>query len=262
MEDEVELVGRGVATFEETVNEVVISNTQLNASVTQLDSRVTTLESQNGTNDNLTDELNELNQRVDVLDDDITDVENTLSNLDETITGLEETTEGLNMALNDLDSRVSALEASRRNESIAFSVHDVIMPIAEDSTVVFPEVTLNLGNGYNNETGEFTVPTGGAGVYFLYFYTLISIGEFAGFAVTHNAESLCIAFGDHASVSSDWPAASCGAVSILNEGEHFVWIVLLLVNIFMTFVKRIALLNRWSEKLCYYYRALLHIYIL
>ena len=70
VEDEVELVGRGVVTVEETVNELIVSNTQLNASVTELDSRVTMLESQNGTNDNITDELDELNQRVDALEED------------------------------------------------------------------------------------------------------------------------------------------------------------------------------------------------
>ena len=226
VEDEVELVGRGVVTLEETVNEVTVSNTQLNASVTELDSRVTTLESQNGTNDNITDELNELNQRVDALDDDITDVENIVSNLDEVVTGLEETTEELNVAVNDLDSRVSDLEASAGNGTseppIAFSAHDVITPTVEDSIVVFLELDVNLGNGYNNETGEFTVPPGGAGVYFLFFYTLIGLGELAQFIVARNGDDLCRAYGDHDTVGNDYPAASCGTVAMLDEGEHFI----------------------------------------
>ena len=99
VEDEVELVGRGVITLEETVNELIVSNTQLNASVTELDSRVTMLESQNGTNNNITDELDELNQRVDALEEDITDLETDVSNREESVTGLEETTEGLLMTL-------------------------------------------------------------------------------------------------------------------------------------------------------------------
>ena len=51
VENEVELVGRGVATLEENVN--------------ALDIRVTTVESQN---DNVTDDLNDLSDRVDILD--------------------------------------------------------------------------------------------------------------------------------------------------------------------------------------------------
>ena len=135
VEDEMELVGRGVATLEENVNSLDASNAQLNVSVTELQTVVL--------------------------------------NLDETVTSLEETTEGLNVEVDDLDSRVSDLEASRGNETIeatiAFNAHSVITPIAEDSIMVFPEEDVNLGNGYNSETGEFTVPPEGAGVYFLYF---------------------------------------------------------------------------------------------
>ena len=99
-------------------------------------------------------------------------------------------------------------------------------PINEGSTIVFPEVHVNLGNGYNSETGEFTVPPGGAGVYFLYFYTLIGLGEFSKLTVALNGDDLCIAYGDHDTIASDWPAASCGAVAILNEGEGFIQIFL------------------------------------
>ena len=177
VEDEVELVGRGVVTLEENVNTPDASNAQLNVSVSQLDVRVTTLESQNGTNDNVTDELNELNERVDTLDEDVTDLQITVSNLDETVTGLEETIEGLSVTVDDLDSRVSDLEASGGNGTsepvIAFGAHSVITPIAVDSIIIFPEVDVNIGESYSSETGEFTVPPGGAGVYFLFFYTLV-----------------------------------------------------------------------------------------
>ena len=165
----VELVGTGVATLEDMVKKnFSISNTELNPFVTELDVRVTTLESQNGV---ITDELNELNQRVDELEEDVTDLHITVSNLDESLTVLEETIEGLNVAVNDLDSKVGDLEASGNGNgngtsesTIAFSAHDVISPMSVQSTVVFPELDVNLGNGYNNETGEFTVPPGGARV--------------------------------------------------------------------------------------------------
>ena len=167
VEDEVEL-GRGVATLEENVNSLDASNAQLNVSVTELQTVVL--------------------------------------NLDETITSLEETTEGLNVEVDDLDSRVSDLEASVGNETleatIAFNSHSVITPITEDSIMVFPEEDVNLENGYNSETGEFTVPLGCAGVYFLYFYTLIDPGEFGQFYVAQNGNTLCSAYGDHDTIAS------------------------------------------------------------
>ena len=191
VEDEVELVGRGVATLEENVNSLDASNAQLNVSVTALQTVVL--------------------------------------NLDETVTSLEETTEGLSVEVDDLDSRVSDLEASGGNETIeaiAFNAHSVITPIAEDSIMVFPEEDVNLGNGYNSKTGEFTVPPEGAGVYFLYFYTLIDPGEFGQFYVAQNGNTLCSAYGDHNTIASDWPPTPCGAVAILNEGEGFIQIFL------------------------------------
>ena len=191
----------------------------------ELDVRMTTLESQSGANDNITDELNELNQRVDELEEEVTELYFTVSNLDESVTGLGETTEELDVAVDDLDSRVSDLEASGNGNgtsepTIAFSAHDVISPISVETTVVFPELDVNLGNGYNNATGEFTVPPGGDGVYFLYFHTLVDEGEWGNFYVARNGDPLCSAYGDHNALGSDWPATSCGAMSILNEGER------------------------------------------
>ena len=139
----IELVGTGVATLEDMVKKnFSISNTRLNAFVTELDVRVTSVESPNGANDNITDELDELNQRVDALEEDAADLQITVSNLDESVPVLEENIEGLNMDVYDLDTRVSDLGASAGNGTdeltIAFSVHDVISPVAVESTVVFP----------------------------------------------------------------------------------------------------------------------------
>ena len=170
----IELVGSGVATLEDMVKKnFSISNTRLNAFVTELDVRMTSLESPNGANDNITDELDELNQRVDALEEDAADLQ--ITNLDESVTVLEENIEGLNTDVYDLDTRVSDLGASAGNGTdeltIAFSAHVVISPVAVESTVVFPELDVNLGNGYNNETGEFTVPPEGAGIYFFFSHT-------------------------------------------------------------------------------------------
>ena len=57
------------------------------------------------------------------------------------------------------------------NDVTAFHAYDISLPIAPGSPMIFPSVDVNLGDGYNSETGEFTVPPGGAGVYFFYFYT-------------------------------------------------------------------------------------------
>ena len=104
--------------------------------------------------------------------------------------------------------------------SIAFGANNVIAPIDQGSIIIFPEVAVNLGEGYNNETGEFTVPPGGAGVYFLFFYTAVDNGEYGDFSIRHNGNPLCYAFGDHDDLGEDWAATSCAAVSILNEGEQ------------------------------------------
>ena len=217
-----ELVDTEVATLEDALKDYGIS--QLKAFVTQLDVRMMTLESQKGSNKNVTGELNELNQRVDALEEDVTDLHITVSNLDKSATGLEETIEGLNVAINDLESRVSDLEASENGNgtsepTIAFSAYDVMTPIEVENTVVFPELDVNLGNGYNNQTGEFTVPPEGAGVYFLFFHTLVEEGELGNFYIARNGDPLCSAYGDHNAFGSDWPATSCGAVYILNEGK-------------------------------------------
>ena len=86
--------------------------------------------------------------------------------------------------------------------------------------MVFPEIDANLGDGYDKETGEFTVPPGGAGVYFLFFYTLVDQGELGNFYIARNGNPLCSAYGDHDSLGSDWPSASCGVVFVLDEGNN------------------------------------------
>ena len=200
------------------------SNACVDAFVSQLDNRVRKLESQRGANDNVTDEINELNERVDALDEDVTDLQITVFDLDETVTVLEETVEGLSIAVNDLDSRVSDLEDSGENGTsepvIAFSVHNIISPIPEETNMIFPEIDANLGHGYDNETGEFTVPPGGVGVYFLFFYTLVDQGELGNFYIARNGDPLCSTYGDHDSLGSDWPSASCGVVFVLDEGTN------------------------------------------
>ena len=91
---------------------------------------------------------------------------------------------------------------------------------------MFPDVNVNLGDGYDSATGEFTVPPGGAGVYFFYFYTQVDILEYAAFSIRRISIDLCSCEGDHESNSGDQTSALCGAVAELNQGKssfHFLY---------------------------------------
>ena len=151
----------------------------------------------------LTKMTNDMNQRADASDKDISDLQITVSNLDASLT----------VAVNDLDTRVINLETSAENRTIAFATTSVVTPIEVFDPMVFPIVEVNLGDGYNSETGQFTVPPGGAGVYFVYFFTLVSPGEFAQFHIRRTGVILCSAYGDHEALDSGWAPASCGIVS-------------------------------------------------
>ncbi len=57
-------------------------------------------------------------------------------------------------------------------EKVAFSVHllgDKVVSLSAGSIVTYDQVLLNLGNGYNKNSGSFTAPV--AGTYFFTIYT-------------------------------------------------------------------------------------------
>ena len=45
---------------------------------------------------------------------------------------------------------------------------------------------MNLGGGYNAETGEFTTPSGGAGLYYFFIHFSLQSRVYAWMAIRHN----------------------------------------------------------------------------
>ena len=191
VENEVDGIKLDVATLNDVVNELNTSNIHLNTSISQL------------------------NNGIHVLNEDIEDIDFTLMKMEEALTELNEITEAFNLTVIELDSRTSDLETN--NIQIAFHAEDRISPIPVQSVIVFPNVIANLGNGYDNETGNFIVPSGGAGVYYFYFHTVLEFGDVGLFIVRSTRYHVCAALGDHEVVGTDSQPASCGGVVVLNE---------------------------------------------
>ena len=119
--------------------------------------------------------------------------------------------------MNELDERLSELELDG-----AFAFHAVLASyssIPNETPVIFDEVNVNLGNGYNPTTGLFTVPPGGAGLYYFYTHLLYYPNEDSNLPIRHNGFDLCDTYAD--GESGDWNMTSCGAVVVLEQGRPF-----------------------------------------
>ena len=74
---------------------------------------------------------------------------------------------------------------------------------------------------YNSTTGEFTVPAGGAGLYFFYTNFLADEQEFADFRIRLNGGQICVAYADMNNVGvNDNGTPSCAVLAILAEGNQ------------------------------------------
>ena len=73
---------------------------------------------------------------------------------------------------------------------------------------------------YNSSTGEFTVPSGGAGLYFLFIDFYVTGGEWARFDIEVNNAVVCMAEvnTDTTGSTGDQYPATCGALVLLREG--------------------------------------------
>ena len=198
VENEVDGIKLDVATLDDVVNELNSSNTHLNASIF-------------------------------VLNEEIEDLDLTLMKMEEALTELNEITEALNFTVFELDSRTTDLETN--NIQIAFHADDRISPIPVESVVIFPNVIANLGNGYDNETENFIVPPGGAGVYYFYFHTVLEFGDVGLFMVRSTRWHVCAALGDHEVVGTDSPPATCGGGVVLNEGKCLCYLYVSIIQI-------------------------------
>ncbi len=70
------------------------------------------------------------------------------------------------------------------------------------------------------DTGTFTTPPGGAGLYYFSTYLLVDEAEWAYFGITLNGQQICRAAGDQDNNAwSDFTLTSCSALAQLQEGE-------------------------------------------
>ena len=73
---------------------------------------------------------------------------------------------------------------------------------------------------YISSTGEFTVSTGGAGLYYFYVHVLVDDGEAARVELMRNDEILCGMEGDDDDTGSgDYDTTTCAATVMLNTGN-------------------------------------------
>ena len=153
--------------------------------------------------------------------------------LDNSINTLETVDVALNGSIQELDSRVSTLEElnttivdlntrlGRLEQDGTFAFHAFLgtyTSIPDEALVVFPNINANIGNGYDGATGEFTVPSGGAGLYYIYAHFLFQTGKLVWIRMQVNDVDLCVAFEDGVNAPS-YGGGSCGAVVPLQEGS-------------------------------------------
>ena len=77
-----------------------------------------------------------------------------------------------------------------------------------------------MHNRYNSSTGDFTVPSGGAGLYFLYVNFWVIGGKWVRFDVKLNNSDVCAAEIDTRATgcTADRYQAGSGALALLREG--------------------------------------------
>ena len=251
--DEVDNLGSNILIIEETIEGLLATDSDLMDSIDELDSRVTILELLNGTDEEVVSilieheaEINSLNMTTEGLRVDVTNIEETivtlqqsdeeqeveLSNLDERVTDLESqngTNGDVEEALNDLDERVSELELDG-----TFAFHAELQSyssIPVETPVAFDGVNFNLGDGYDETTGLYTVPPGGDGLYYFYTHLQFLPDEYSNFIIRLNGDDLCDVFEDND--NGDYGMSSCGAAVVLEEGKsHSLYGIVLALKTF------------------------------
>ena len=180
--------------------------------------------------------LDEAEGEIEAIQTDVTSIQETITVLvanDETmqssIADLEQTDQDLVSEIDELsttvDSQVDSLDSrlSQLQVDGTFAFHAYVgsySTIPVNTIVVYDNVIINQGNGYNSGTGVFTVPTGGAGLYYFFAHFAFdhNRGDFASFGIRKNGAVLALAFNDDIPGSGDTGSSSCGAITILAEG--------------------------------------------
>ena len=178
LEDDTDVIEGNIEQIENNINSLQANDNSLNASLLALEESVIILHE--------TD--NEINAQIDTLSGSVTDINEKLIKLEV------EGTIAFNAEIGSYDT----------------------LPVG--STVIFSEVKENQGNAYDSTTGQFVVPSGGAGLYYFFAHFIVQDGLYATFRIEHNGAAVCDAAEDE-SEGGDQPATSCGAVVLLAEGK-------------------------------------------
>ena len=122
--------------------------------------------------------INDLETTDIALNDSFQGLDSNLEDLNATIEDLEATDLELATQIEDLSTRLRRLE---QDGTVAFHTFlGVYTSIPDETVIVFPNINVNIGNGYDGTTGEFTVPSGGTGLYYLYAHFLFDRGMMCG----------------------------------------------------------------------------------
>ena len=167
-----------------------------------LDSSINTLETADVA---LNDSIQGLDSRVSALEE-----------LNATIEDLEAVDSELATQIEDLSARLGRLEQEGTVGFHAFL--GAYTSIPDETVIIFPNINVNIGNGYNGATGEFTVPSGGAGLYYFYGHFVFDTGESVWIRLQVNDGDICVAYEDGRN-GPTYGGSSCGAVVLLQEGS-------------------------------------------
>ena len=151
--------------LEERVQDLKFQMENVHEDMTVIEGEIYVINSEQDLQDTQLQIIEEDIQAVTAVTDDL---QGSVTSLQETDVGLMEDITGLTETDGILDSRLSQLEL---DGTVTFHVTlGTYSSIAEDSVVVFGNVNVNLGGGYNSETGQFTTPSGGAGLFYFYVH--------------------------------------------------------------------------------------------
>ena len=143
------------------------------------------------------------------------DLNTTVKGHDNELDQLHDDLENLALVADDIDSRLSEFEF---NGTVAFHAYLTgYTSIPEGSVVIFQEDYLNIEGGYDVTTGDFTVTTGKAGLYYFYVHLSHQAGQTGDFYLMVNDTVACRSVGDDDS-GSDSSSSSCSVITLLEEG--------------------------------------------
>ena len=93
--------------------------------------------------------------------------------------------------------------------------------LKNQETVIFDKVLLNVGNAYNQKTGEFTAPVGG--VYSFNWKTLTYSGKYFVTEIVHNGKPIALNHCDGRGISTGYASTSNQAIIRMKKGDK-AWI--------------------------------------